>query len=80
MGIMAGIGTVLADDPMLNVRIPGLKSPVRIICDSGLRIPMDSKIVKTAKEYRTIVAYAGSIPGKAVKKRKRKRNSFTRPV
>ena len=59
MGIMAGIGTVLADDPMLNVRIPGLKSPVRIICDSGLRIPMDSQIVKTAKEYRTIVAYAG---------------------
>ena len=56
---MAGIGTVLADDPMLNVRIPGLKSPVRIICDSGLRIPMDSQIVKTAKEYRTIVAYAG---------------------
>lgn len=59
MGIMVGIGTVLADDPMLNVRILGKKSPVRIICDSGLRIPMDSQIVKTAKEYRTIVAYAG---------------------
>ena len=58
MGIMAGIGTVLADDPMLNVRIEGLKSPVRIICDSKLRIPLDSKIVKSAKEYRTIVAYA----------------------
>ena len=57
MAIMAGIGTVLADDPMLNVRVEGLKSPVRVICDSGLRIPMDSNIVKTAKEYRTIVAY-----------------------
>ena len=57
MGIMAGIGTVLADDPMLNVRIEGLKSPVRIICDSRLRIPMDSNIVRTANEYRTIVAF-----------------------
>ncbi len=54
MGIMAGIGTVLADDPLLNCRIEGGRSPVRIICDSRLRIPMDSQIVKTAKEYRTI--------------------------
>ena len=72
MGIMAGIGTVLADDPMLNVRIPGLKSPVRIICDSGLRIPMDSQIVKTAKEYRTIVAYAGEHSGEGCKEAEEK--------
>ena len=58
MGIMVGIGTVLADDPMLNVRVEGLKSPVRIICDSKLRIPLDSQIVKSAEKYRTIVAYA----------------------
>ncbi|MBQ7481604.1 MAG: bifunctional diaminohydroxyphosphoribosylaminopyrimidine deaminase/5-amino-6-(5-phosphoribosylamino)uracil reductase RibD [Lachnospiraceae bacterium] len=57
MAIMAGIGTVLADDPMLNVRLEGLKSPIRIIADSGLRIPLGSNIVKTAGEYRTIVAY-----------------------
>lgn len=55
MGILAGIGTVIADDPMLNVRLEGLKSPVRIICDSHLQIPMESQIVKTAKEIRTIV-------------------------
>ena len=54
MGIMAGIGTVLADDPLLNCRIEGGRSPVRIICDSRMRIPMDSQIVKTAKEYSTI--------------------------
>lgn len=58
MGIMVGIGTVLADDPMLNVRVEGFKSPVRIICDSKLRIPLDSQVVKSAREYRTIVAYA----------------------
>ena len=56
MGIMAGIGTVLQDDPMLNSRIEGGKSPVRIICDSRLRIPLDSQIVRSAKEYRTIVS------------------------
>lgn len=60
MGIMAGIGTVLADDPMLNTRIPGLKSPVRIICDSRLRIPLDSRILKSAREYRTIIACASA--------------------
>ncbi|MCR5008485.1 MAG: bifunctional diaminohydroxyphosphoribosylaminopyrimidine deaminase/5-amino-6-(5-phosphoribosylamino)uracil reductase RibD [Oribacterium sp.] len=56
MGIMVGIGTVLADDPLLNCRIPEGKSPVRIICDSQLRIPLESLIVKTAKEYSTIIA------------------------
>ncbi len=58
MGIMVGIQTVLADDPMLNTRVDGLKSPVRIICDSHLRIPVDCQIAKTAKEYQTIVAYS----------------------
>lgn len=57
MGIMAGIGTVLADDPMLNVRIEGKPNPVRIICDSKLRIPIDSKLCKTAKDYPLVVAY-----------------------
>lgn len=57
MSILVGIGTVLADDPMLNVRIEGLKSPIRVVCDSKLRIPLESQIVRTAGEYRTIVAY-----------------------
>lgn len=56
MGIMAGIGTVLADDPMLNTRLEGKKSPIRIICDSRLRLPLDSQICKTADRYQTIVA------------------------
>ena len=58
MAIMAGIGTVLADDPLLTARIEGLRSPVRIIADSSLRIPIDSKIVQTAGDYKTIVACA----------------------
>ena len=57
-GVIVGIGTVLADDPMLNVRLEGNPhQPIRIVVDSNLRIPIDSQLVKTAKEYRTIVAY-----------------------
>ena len=56
MGIMAGIGTVLADDPLLNCRLEDGRHPVRIICDSKLRIPSDSQICRTAGEYDTIIA------------------------
>lgn len=56
-GIMAGIGTVLADDPMLNCRLKGGRNPVRIICDARLRIPWDSQIVATAKEIETIIVW-----------------------
>lgn len=55
-GIMAGIGTVLADDPMLNCRIEGRRDPIRIIADSHLRIPMDSQLVRTAGQQPLIVA------------------------
>jgi diaminohydroxyphosphoribosylaminopyrimidine deaminase / 5-amino-6-(5-phosphoribosylamino)uracil reductase len=48
--IMVGIGTALADDPMLTCRLPGLakNSPVRIIADSMLRLPLHSRLVKSA--------------------------------
>jgi len=54
--IMVGIGTVLADDPMLTCRLENGRDPVRIICDSSLRIPLDSNIVRTAKEIPTVIA------------------------
>lgn len=56
--ILAGIGTVLSDDPLLTCRIEGGRNPVRIICDSSLKIPLESKIVQSAKDVRTIVACA----------------------
>ena len=54
--ILVGVGTVLADDPMLNCRIEGGKDPVRVICDSDLRTPLSSQIVATAERIPTIIA------------------------
>jgi len=50
--ILVGIGTVLADDPMLTVRLPGLEaqSPVRVVLDRALRLPGTSKLVHSARQ------------------------------
>lgn len=54
--IMAGVGTVIADDPMLNCRVTDPADPIRVICDSGLRTPQDCAIVRTAGKIPTIIA------------------------
>ncbi|WP_455482459.1 bifunctional diaminohydroxyphosphoribosylaminopyrimidine deaminase/5-amino-6-(5-phosphoribosylamino)uracil reductase RibD [Bartonella sp. B35(2025)] len=53
--IIVGIGTILADDPQLNCRLPGLgmRSPIRIILDTDLHIPLDAKVVQTATKIPT---------------------------
>lgn len=53
--VMAGVGTILADDPLLTCRIAE-KNPVRIICDTYLRTPLQSQIIRTAREIPTILA------------------------
>ena len=63
-GILAGIGTVLADDPMLNCRIDGAHQPLRIILDSHLRIPMGSRLVRSAKEYPLLIVCNESTRGR----------------
>lgn len=56
--IVIGIGTALADDPMLTCRLPGLagRSPVRIVLDRDLRLPLDSKLVASAGEVPVWIA------------------------
>lgn len=54
--ILVGVGTVLADDPLLTSRIENTRNPIRIIVDTNLRTPLSSNLVKTAKEVKTIIA------------------------
>jgi diaminohydroxyphosphoribosylaminopyrimidine deaminase/5-amino-6-(5-phosphoribosylamino)uracil reductase len=50
--IVIGIGTALADDPVLTCRLPGMAkmSPARVLLDAGLRLPMQSRLLATASE------------------------------
>lgn len=67
MGIMVGVGTVIADNPELTCRIPDNKrarNPIRIICDTNLNTPHNSRIMETAKSIRTIIATSCSDDGK----------------
>ena len=52
--ILVGIGTALADDPLLSVRLPGLeaRSPVRIVLDRQARLPLTSKLVVRRRTFR----------------------------
>ncbi|MBR4425936.1 MAG: bifunctional diaminohydroxyphosphoribosylaminopyrimidine deaminase/5-amino-6-(5-phosphoribosylamino)uracil reductase RibD [Oscillospiraceae bacterium] len=62
--ILAGVGTVLADDPMLNCRLPGAHQPLRVILDSRLRLPPDCQLCRTARDYPTLVASCFPEPGR----------------
>ncbi|MCX6139997.1 MAG: bifunctional diaminohydroxyphosphoribosylaminopyrimidine deaminase/5-amino-6-(5-phosphoribosylamino)uracil reductase RibD [Candidatus Kapabacteria bacterium] len=53
--VMVGVGTVLADDPLLTVRDANGRDPIRLIVDANCRTPLTSKIVQSAKEIRTVI-------------------------
>ncbi|PCK82215.1 MULTISPECIES: bifunctional diaminohydroxyphosphoribosylaminopyrimidine deaminase/5-amino-6-(5-phosphoribosylamino)uracil reductase RibD [Rhizobium] len=55
--ILVGIGTAISDDPLLTVRTPGLEaqSPIRIVLDPSLALPLTSKLVATARDVPVIL-------------------------
>lgn len=54
--ILVGIGTVLADDPLLTARPSRGKEPIRIVLDSRLRIPLDCRLLATVKKAPVLIA------------------------
>lgn len=73
--ILCGVGTVLADDPLLTARIPVLpdfpeglpRQPLRIVLDPSLRTPTRSRLVQTAREYPTLIAVSDDVSEEAAK-------------
>jgi diaminohydroxyphosphoribosylaminopyrimidine deaminase/5-amino-6-(5-phosphoribosylamino)uracil reductase len=61
-GIVVGLGTALADDPLLTARPPGPRVAARIVLDSQARLPESSQLVRTAAEAPTVVVTASGPP------------------
>ncbi len=60
--VATGIGTVLADDPQLTCRLPGMHSPVRIVFDARLRLPLASRLVASASATPVWLVTGDSAP------------------
>ncbi len=60
--IMVGVGTILADDPRLTVRLASGKDPLRVVVDSTLRTPLDAAVISDGAASGTILAVTENAP------------------
>jgi len=77
-GILVGVGTVAADDPLLNTRLrKGRgKDPVRIIVDTHLSIPVNARVLGHSYGSETVIAVSDDVPSRRLKRLERKGISF----
>ena len=77
-GILVGVGTVTADDPLLNTRLRKGRGrdPVRIIVDTHLRIPVNARVLGHAHASETLIAVSDDVPSRRLKRIERKGVSF----
>jgi diaminohydroxyphosphoribosylaminopyrimidine deaminase/5-amino-6-(5-phosphoribosylamino)uracil reductase len=66
--ILIGVGTAIADDPLLTVRLPGMtqRSPVRLVLDSALRLPPDGNLARGARDVPVWILTAPDAPAARV--------------
>jgi len=60
--IVVGSRTVHADDPMLTARPTGIRTATRVILDSTASVPLESQLVRTAREVPTVIACTSEAP------------------
>lgn len=54
--VLVGRETAVVDDPQLTARVPGAKDPLRVVLDSKARLPLEARLVRTARRVPTLVA------------------------
>ncbi len=64
--IAVGIGTALADDPLLTARIEGARQPLRVVFDSKARLPLDSQLLQTLDQAPVLVVTGPDAPAERV--------------
>jgi len=77
-GILVGVGTVMADDPLLNTRLRKGRGrdPVRIIVDTHLRIPVNARVLGHAKGSETLITVSEDVPSRRLRRLEGKGVSF----
>ncbi|MFM7136562.1 MAG: bifunctional diaminohydroxyphosphoribosylaminopyrimidine deaminase/5-amino-6-(5-phosphoribosylamino)uracil reductase RibD [Planctomycetota bacterium] len=55
-GVLVGVGTALADDPLLTARPEGPRRATRIVLDSRARLPLESALVRSARDWPLVIA------------------------
>lgn len=63
--VLVGIGTAIADDPLLTVRPPGQRTPARVVVDPRCELPVTSRLATSAAETPVLVICADTAPSQS---------------